>query len=104
MRKEPSPSPTTDQPEILRELTHCFKIEWGRVPARETDKVIPREPGARESAQLRDLAEELSAAGGCPLKTIKEAFRDVAGHPGKMHISYVRKVLYAWLGMGRGPP
>ena len=98
-----SPSPTTKQPEILRELTHCFKIEWGRVPAREPDKIIPREPGARESAQLRDLAKELSARGGLPLGYIKEAFREAAGQK-KFHVSYARAVLLDWLGLERGPP
>jgi len=102
-----TPSPTdlsTDQIEILHRLTECFKREWGRVPAESPYTVIPREPNAKESAQLRDLAKELSSAGGCPLKTIDEAFRDVAGHPGKMHISYVRAVLLDWLGVARGPP
>jgi len=101
--EKPSPSLTTNQPEILRELTQCFKIEWGRVPAREPDKIIPREPGARESAQLRDLAKELSARGGVPLGYIKEAFREAAGQK-KFHISYVRAILLDWLGIARGPP
>jgi len=103
----PSPSPTnlsTDKKEILHRLTECFKREWGRVPAESPYEIIPREPDARESAQLRDLAEELSAGGGCPLETIEEAFRHVAGYPGKMHISYLREVLHAWLGRERAPP
>ncbi|MBA7711123.1 hypothetical protein ES703_120078 [subsurface metagenome] len=104
-----TPSPSTRAPpseiQILHRLTECFKREWGRVKAEALDKVIPREPTAKESAQLRDLARELSSAGGCPLETIDEAFRDVAGQPQpKMHISYVRKVLRAWLGLERGPP
>lgn len=98
-----SPSLTTDQPEILRELTQCFRVEWGRVPAREPDKIIPREPSARESAQLRDLAKELSARGGVPLDFIKQAFREAAGQK-KFYVSYVRAVLLDWLGVARGPP
>lgn len=98
-----SPSPTTDQPEILKELTKCFRVEWGRVPAREPDRVIPREPGARESAQLRDLAKELAARGGLPLVYIQEAFREAAVQK-KFHISYARAVLFDWLGLERGPP
>ncbi len=96
------PSPTADTSKILKELTQCFKVEWGRVPAQEPHKVIPREPSARESAQLRDLARELSA-GGVPLDYIKQAFREAASHE-KFHISYVRAVLRAWLGLERGPP
>jgi len=104
--EKPSPSPRAppSEIEISHRLTECFKREWGRVPAESPEKVILREPTAKESAQLRDLAKELSSAGGCPLETIDEAFRDVASHPGKMHISYVRKVLRAWLGLERGPP
>jgi len=104
VRNHPSPSTTSDQPEILRKLTKCFKFEWGRVPAREPDKIIPRELGGREKAQLRDLAKELSAVGGVPLDFIKQAFRDAAGRPDKMHISYVRRILLDWLGVARGPP
>jgi hypothetical protein len=105
--EKPSPSPRSPPSEIqiLHRLTECFKREWGRVPAESPEKVILREPTAKESAQLRDLAKELSSAGGCPLKTIDEAFRDVAGQPQpKMHVSYVRTVLLRWLGLERGPP
>ena len=101
--EKPSPSPTADISEILKELTQCFKIEWGRVPASEPNTVIPREPGARESAQLRDLAKELSARGGVPLRYIKEAFREAAGQK-KCYISYARAVLFDWLGLERRPP
>lgn len=100
-----SPSPTalsTDEIEILQRLTSCFKKEWGRVPAEKPYKIIPREPTARESAQLRDLSQELSAA-GCPLDYIDQAFREAAGQQ-KFHVSYVRAVLLDWLGVARGPP
>jgi len=104
--EKPSPSPagfSTDELEILPRLTECFKREWGRVPAHSPYTVIPREPTTRESAQLRDLAKELSAAGGCPLDHINQAFREAAGQQ-KFYVSYVRAVLHAWLGNGRGPP
>ena len=102
----PSPSLTglsTDELEILHRLSFCFKKEWGRVPAESPYEIILREPNARESAQLRDLAKELSSAGGCPLDHIDQAFREAAGQT-KFHISYVRAVLFAWLGLERGPP
>lgn len=101
--ENPSSSLTADISKILKELTRCFKIEWGRVPAEEPYKVIPRELGARESAQLRDLAKELSAAGGVPLGDIKQAFGEAASQA-KFYISYVRAVLLDWLGVPRGPP
>jgi len=101
--ENPSSSPTSDQHEIVRELTQCFKTEWGRVPAQSPDKVIRREPGARESAQLRDLGKELSARGGVQLDFIKQAFREAAGQK-KFYVSYVRAVLLDWLGLERGAP
>lgn len=97
-----SPSLTADI-SIFKELTRCFKIEWGRVPAQEPHKIIRHEPGARESAQLRDLAKNLSDVGGVPLDYIKQAFREAASHE-KRHISYVRAILLDWLGVPRGPP
>ena len=106
--EKPSPSLTglsTDEIEILHRLTSCFKKEFGRVPAESPYKIIPREPTARESAQLRDLSKELSSAGGCPLDYIDQAFKEAAGQPKeKMCISYVRAILLDWLGIARGPP
>ena len=102
----PPPSPaalSTDEIDILHELTACFKKEFGRVPAESPQEIIPREPTARESAQLRDFAKELSTRGGVPLGYIKEACRESAA-AGKFHISYVRAVLLDWLGLGRSPP
>ena len=103
--KIPSPSPRASptEIEILHRLTACFKRQWGRVPAEAPDTVILREPGAKESAQLRDVAKELSSAGGCPLDNIDQAFREAAGQQ-KMHISYVRAILLDWLGIERVHP
>ncbi len=100
---ERNPSPTAAgylDINILDRLTVCFRKEWGRVPAGSPYEIIMREPDARETAQLRDLAKELSAA-GCPLDHIDQAFRDAAARPDKMHISYVRAILMDWLGIAR---
>jgi hypothetical protein len=105
--EKPSPSPTglSTELEILHRLSSCFKKEWGRVPAESPYEIIPREPNAKESAQLRDLAKELSSAGGCPLDYIDQAFKEAAGQPKeKMRVSYVRAILLDWLGVPRGPP
>jgi len=105
-RSPPSPADlTTDEIEILHRLTECFKREWGKVEAEAPEKIIPREPSARESAQLRDLAEEISSAGGCSLDYINQAFREAGGQPKeKMRVSYVRAILLDWLGVPRAPP
>jgi len=86
--------------EILERLTVCFRKEWGRVPSGNINEIIPREPDVRETVQLRDLAKELSAA-SCPIDYVNQAFRDAAGRPDKMHISYVRAILLDWLGVER---
>jgi len=96
-----SPSPTVSPVKLLNKLTECYRIGWGKVSAAEPDKVIPRPPDARIDAQMRDLAQELSSAGGCPLEYIDQAFKDAAGRPNKMHISYVRAILLDWLGVER---
>ena len=104
---QPSPSPTGDliknSSELTSELTNCFRYRWGRVPADDPGTVIPREPDPKESAQLRDFAEELSSAGGLPPGFIQKAFDEAVEHE-KKHISYVRAVLLAWLGVDRDPP
>ena len=100
---EESSSPTADDfpdTDIRDRLNACFRKEWGRVPAGRPYEIIPREPDARETAQLRDLAVELSSA-NCPLDYIDQAFRDAAGRPDKMHISYVRAILLDWLGVDK---
>ncbi len=81
-------------------------MEWGKVPAENPDTIFPREPNARERAQIRDLAKELSAAGGCPLSYIREAFREAAGQEekSKKSVSYVRAILFDWLGIERVRP
>ena len=103
-RSPPSPADLcTDIHKILDKLLESFRMEWGKVPAESPHEIIPREPNARERAQIRDLATELSAAGGCPLSYIREAFREAAGQQAKtkMSISYVRAILLDWLGVER---
>jgi len=105
-KRHPSPSPpdlSTDIHKILDKILESFRFEFGRVVAVSPLEVIPREPTARERAQIRDLAQELVAAGGCPLNYIREAFREAAGQTegSKKSISYVRAVLLDWLGIER---
>ncbi len=66
--------------------------------AKNPREVIPRVIGAKDGAQLRDLAIELSDLGGCQPDMIKQAFDEAAGQE-KLSISYLRAVLFAWLGV-----
>lgn len=102
-KSSPSLVLSTDINKIINKLVESFRFEFGRVPAESPGTVLPREPTPRERAQIRDLAEELSAAGGCPLNYIREAFREAAGQQpkSKRSISYVRAVLLDWLGVQR---
>jgi len=81
-----------------------YQMRWGRVPAGELGRVIPRKLGAKDDAQLRDVAIEVAAAGHgnleCDDETIKKAF-DEAGSLQKYSVSYVRAVLFDWLGIER---
>jgi len=88
-KRKPSPSPTSTK-EILDKLKYCYESGWDK------------KAGGKVSAQLRDLAQELSAA-GCSLDYIEEAFKEAA-RMNKYSIRYVRKILLAWLGTERGPP
>jgi len=77
-----------------------FRYCFGHVEAKDPGTVIPREPTAKELAQMRDLMEELIAGGGCPLDYIRQAFREAGGQTekSKHSVRYVRKILLAWLG------
>jgi len=103
--EKPSPSPAdfcTDRNKISSELLDNFRMQWGRVEAKDLDKIIPREPGGKDLAQLRDMAAEIVAGGGCPLSYIREAFREAGGQgKNKEKISYVRAILFDWLGIER---
>jgi len=78
-----TPSPAAS----LNLFIESFQKAWGR------------KPNTRETAQLRDLEKEISAAGGTP-EQIHDAFKEAAVH-NKLHISYVRAVLLDWLGIER---
>lgn len=83
---------------IYDDLLESFRIRWGNVSSQDRSVVNQKEPDFREKAMLRDLAKELSAAGGCEGAMVKQAF-DEAGGAGKYHIPYVRKILLDWLGV-----
>jgi len=87
-----------EEARLFENLLEHFRIDWGMVKPGKLKETIPKEPDFRETAQLRDLAAELYAAGAdADSMIIKEAFRD-AGLHNKFHISYVRTILLSWLG------
>ena len=101
--EKPSPSPvdlSRQEKEIFDNLVKNFLMGWGRADPPDYKKVTPRKINYREKAMLRDLAIELSAAGGCQADMIEKAFREAAGQ-GKYSVSYVRAVLLDWLGIPR---
>ncbi|MBA7535112.1 hypothetical protein ES705_27363 [subsurface metagenome] len=107
--RSPPPSPSdlcTDRNKISSQLLDNFRHWFGTVEAKNPRKVLPREPAAKELAQMRDLSEELIAAGGCPLDYIRQAFREAGGQDtkSKRSVSYVRAILLAWLRVPRAPP
>lgn len=83
--------------EILKEN---YRMRWGRVSAAAPDKTIPRPLKTGDEAQLRGLAKEISAAGGCEEPMIKKAFDEATGAK-KLYVSYVRAILLDWLGVSR---
>jgi len=88
-KRHPSPSLTGSI--LFQLLVDTFPKAWGRMP------------DSRETAQLRDLGKEISSAGGATAQQIHDAFKEAANQ-NKLHISYIRKILHAWLGFERGPP
>jgi hypothetical protein len=99
---ETSPSDlSTDRNKISNELMEQFRYCFGHYKAEDMSKFYPREPGGKELAQLRDLADELVRAGGLPLGYIREAFREAGGQveKSKKSVSYVRAILFDWLGV-----
>ncbi|GAI23505.1 unnamed protein product, partial [marine sediment metagenome] len=62
-----------------------------------------RIPNSRELAQLRDFEKEISAAGGATAVQVYDAFKE-ACEQNKFSISYVRAILFGWLGVPRAPP
>ncbi len=105
LRSNPRPHPrrlvlSEQDKGIYETLRENYRIRWGRVRAANPDEVIPRQLKAKDEAQLRDLAIELSDAGGCPADKIKQAFDEAAGQR-KFSVSYVRPILLDWLGIDR---
>lgn len=86
--------------EIYEILKENYRMRWGHVHADNRDKITPRQLKAKDEAQLRDLAIELSDAGGCSADKIKEAFDEAAGAQ-KHSVWYVRGILFDWLGIER---
>lgn len=93
-----SPEPSGEKPSPSLTGLPLSKILSGTFP-----QAFGRKPNSRESAQLRDLGNEISSAGGATAEQIYDAFKEAAGQ-NILHISYVRKILHAWLGVARGPP
>lgn len=82
-------------------LKENYRMRWGRVRAEKPDEIIPRQLKAKDDAQLRDLAIELSGAGCDPdLMILKQAFDETAGQH-KYSVSYVRAILLDWMGVER---
>jgi hypothetical protein len=95
-----SPSPerlTARGLEVYELLKRNYKTRWAVVRATDPLTPVPRSLGAKDNAQLRDLAAELAAAGDCEEAVIRQAF-DEAGTQSKFSVSYVRAILMAWLG------
>ena len=63
-------------------------------------KAFGKKPNSREVARLRDLAEEISSAGGATAEQVYDAYKEACEH-NKFSISYVRAVLLDWLGVAR---
>ncbi len=66
-------------------------------------KAFGKKPDSREIAQLRDLGKEISSAGGATAEQVYDAFKEACGQ-NIFSVSYVRKILLAWLGVARAPP
>jgi len=62
-------------------------------------KAFGRKPSSRELAYLRDIEKEISAL-GATVEQVRDAFKEAAAQ-NKLHLSYVRAILLAWLGIER---
>lgn len=82
------PSPSLSGSFLLQALVSTYQQGWGLTP------------NHKANAQLRDLGEEISAGGGATAAQVHDAFLEAA-ELGKLHVSYVRAVLLAWLGISR---
>jgi len=83
-----NPSPSLSGEFLFQSLVSTYQQGWGL------------KPDSKVTAQLRDLGEEISAGGGATATQIHDAFKEAAAL-GKLHVSYVRAVVLAWLGISR---
>lgn len=104
------PLPLTPIPLSLSTVSNPSKGESeGEVPllpifVKNYRLAFGKTPNSKFTAQLRDLSIELVDF-AVSEKQIKEAFREAAGQEStKWTVSYVRAILLAWLGAGKGPP
>lgn len=74
---------------LFQTLTDTQYKSWGKMP------------NSRETAFLRDIGQEISRAGGATATQVSDAYREAAVQ-NKLSVSYVRSILYAWLGIERG--
>lgn len=81
-------SPSLTGPLLFQSLTDTHYKAWGKMP------------DSRETALLRDMAQEISSAGGATPTQVLDAYREAASQ-NKLHVSYVRAILYDWLGIER---
>jgi len=81
-------SPSLTDSSLFQKLVDTFPQAFGKMP------------DSRETAQLRDLGEEISSAGGATAEQIHDAFKEAAAQ-NKLHVSYVRAILLDWLGVER---
>lgn len=63
-------------------------------------KAFGRNPNSREVAYIRDIEKEISAAGGATDAQVYDAYKEACDQ-NKLHLSYVRAVLFDWLGIER---
>jgi len=80
-------SPSLVDPALFQLLVDTFPQAWGRMP------------DSRETAQLRDLGNEISSA-GATAEQVHDAFKEAATQ-NKLHVSYVRAILLDWLSAER---
>jgi hypothetical protein len=81
-------SPSLAGPDLSGYLFQVFPLAFGHPPT------------SRETAQLQDLSKEISDAGGAGQQQIFDAFKEACDHA-KFSVSYVRAVLFDWLGSAK---
>jgi hypothetical protein len=77
-------APSLAGPDLSDYLFEIFPQAFGHTPT------------SRETAQLQDLATEITDAGGAKQQQVFDAFKEACDHA-KFSVSYVRAVLLDWL-------